>query len=95
MRRITSRRFAAAILGSLLMFGCAPGQGIALESGLHAAQRAKDAEAQILKTSICAMSIGAYYRINSDLERRALDALCGDLDGALASAEDLNAAAGK
>ncbi len=95
MRRFTSTRLAAAVLGGIFLLGCAPSQRLAMEGGLQAAQRVKDTEARILKTSICAMSIGAYYRINSNLERRALDALCGDLDGALASMEDLNAAAGK
>jgi hypothetical protein len=95
MRRSTSARLAGAFLGGFLMFGCTPGQRFAVDGGLEAAKRVKDAEAQVLKVSICAMSIGAYYRINSDLERRALDALCGDLDAALASAPDLNTAAAK
>ena len=81
MRRFTSARLAGAVLGSVLLLGCAPGQRLAVEDGLQAAQWAKDAEAQVLKASICAMSIGAYYRINRELERRALDVLCGRLDG--------------
>ena len=81
MLHFMSARLAGALLGGFLMFGCAPGQRLVMEDGLQAAQRAKDAEAQVLKASICAMSIGAYYRINRGLERRALDVLCGRLDG--------------
>ncbi len=31
----------------------------------------------MLKASVCAMSIGAYHRVNNPAERRALDVLCG------------------
>ncbi len=92
MRRLTSARLIAMVLASAFIVGCAPGQQLAVVGGMQAAQRAKDAEAQVLKASVCAMSIGAYYRINSELERRALDALCGGLDGALASVDDLTTA---
>ena len=94
MQGLTSARLAGAIFGAALVFGCTPGQRLALDGGLARAQGAKDAEAKVLRTSICAMSIGAYHRLDSDLERRALDVLCGGIDGALASADELNARRG-
>ena len=72
-----------------LLAACTPAQQVALEGGVEAAQRAKDAEGRVLKSAVCAMSIGAYHRLKSDLERRALDVLCGGIEGALSSAEDL------
>lgn len=81
MRFFSSARLAGVLLGSFLMFGCTPGQRLSVDGGLLSAQRAKDTEARVLKASVCAMSIGAYYRINREIERRALFILCGGLDG--------------
>ena len=82
-------RFASA-LGALILLGaCTPAHQLALNSGIERGQDAKDTEARLLKASVCAMSIGAYYRVNTIVERRALDVLCGGAEGALASAEAL------
>ena len=83
-------RLGALCLAALLA-ACTPAQQVALEGGMEAARRAKDAEARALKGALCAMSLGAYHRLNGDLERRALDVLCGGIQGALSSAEDLEA----
>ena len=78
-----------ALCAAALLAACTPAQQFALEGGLEGARQAKDAEARLLKSALCAMSIGAYHRLNSDLERRALDVLCGGIEGALSSAEAL------
>jgi hypothetical protein len=76
MRSIIARPAALAMFGALFLFACDPAQRIAVEDGIERAQQAKDAEARVLKASLCAMSIGAYHRINGAAERRALDVLC-------------------
>ena len=91
MRRLIPRRLGGALCAAALLAACTPAQQLALEGGLEGARQAKDAEGRVLKSAICAMSSGAYHRLNSDLERRALDVLCGGIDGALSSAEDLKA----
>ena len=90
--RISRRRIGVplALALSFVPAACTPAQQLAMDSGIQSAQQAKDSEARLLKASLCAMSIGAYHRINSDLERRALDVLCGGIDGAIFSAGALN-----
>ena len=65
------------LLGIFFVSGCTTAQKAILAQGVESARQAKDSEAAILKASVCAMSIGAYHRTNSDIERRALDVLCG------------------
>ncbi len=65
-----------SIFGAMFLFACDPSQSIAVEGGIERAQQAKDAEARVLKASLCAMSIGAYHRVNDEAEQRALDVLC-------------------
>jgi len=90
MSALKHRSAFAGALGALILLGaCTPAQQLALSSGVERGQNAKDTEAQLLKASVCAMSIGAYYRVNTMIERRALDVLCGGAEGALASAEAL------
>ncbi len=48
-----------------------------IDQGVENIRGAKDAEADLLKASVCAMSLGAYHRVNNATERRALDVLCG------------------
>ena len=90
MPRLVTR--GGALCLAALLAACTPAQQVALEGGREAARRAKDAEGRVLKNAVCAMSIGAYHRLNSDLERRALDVLCGGIEGALSSAADLEMA---
>ena len=71
------RRFAGLLLGACLMAGCTTAQKAALGQGVEAVRQAKDTEADVLKASLCAMSIGAYHRTNNVTEKRALDVLCG------------------
>ncbi len=72
------RAFAGPLLGAgFFVAACTPMQQGAVDRGVETARAAKDAEPEVLKASICAMSIGAYHRVNNATERRALDVLCG------------------
>ena len=65
------------LLAALLLAGGTGVQRAVVGQGVAHARQAKDTEAEVLKASVCAMSIGAYHRVNNDAERRALDVLCG------------------
>ncbi len=72
------RAFAGPLLGAFFLVGaCTPVQQAIVDRGVEKAHAAKDAEAEVLKASLCAMSLGAYHRVNDATERRALDVLCG------------------
>ncbi len=71
------RFLAGLLLGAFLLAACTPVQQAIVDQGVENARAAKDAEAAILKAGVCAMSIGAYHRVNDATERRALDVLCG------------------
>lgn len=70
----------ASCLSALFLTGCTAAQQAAFNQGVEHARAAKDTEAEALKAAVCAMSIGAYHRVNSDAEQRALDVLCGGAD---------------
>ena len=78
---MTTRSFRASagpLLGAVFFVAaCAPVQQAVFNQGVENIRTAKDAEAEVLKASVCAMSIGAYHRVNNATERRALDVLCG------------------
>jgi len=78
------------LLGAFLLAGCNAATGAALQQGLVAARQAKDAEAEALKVAVCAMGLGAYHRVNSEVERRALDVLCGGTWERPLTADDLD-----
>ena len=72
------RFLAGPLLGAVFFVAaCTPVQQAIVDRGVEKARAAKDAEAEVLKASLCAMSLGAYHRVNDAAERRALDALCG------------------
>ena len=72
------RAFAGPLLGAIfLLSACTPVQQAMVGQGVETIRQAKDAEAEVLKASVCAMSLGAYHRVNNATERRALDVLCG------------------
>ena len=69
---------SSPLLGAVfLVAACTPVQQAAVGQGVENIRATKDAEADILKASVCAMSVGAYHRVNTATERRALDVLCG------------------
>ena len=70
-------KLTAALAAALLLAGCTAAQKAAFTTGIEHARQAKDTEAEVLKVSLCAMSIGAYHRVNNDTEQRAIDVLCG------------------
>ena len=56
------------LLGGLLaafsLAGCTAAQRAAVGQGVEHVRQAKDTEAEALKASVCAISIGAYHRVN-------------------------------
>ena len=86
-----AKLFAGLLLGAFFLAGCTSTQQAILDQGLDAAREAKDAEAETLKATVCAMSIGAYHRVNTDEEQRALDVLCGGQWERPVTADDLRA----
>ncbi len=74
-------RLFSTVIAAALLAGCTSAQQLFVERGVFSAQSAKDAEGRVLKATVCAMSIGAYHRINTEREREALDVLCGGDEG--------------
>ncbi len=89
------RRNNIMLLGGLLavflLAGCTAAQRAVVGQGVAHARQAKDTEAEVLKASVCAMSIGAYHRVNNPAERSALDVLCGGEWERPVTADDLRA----
>ena len=87
------RRNDIMLLGGLLaafsLAGCTAAQRAAVGQGVEHVRQAKDTEAEALKASVCAISIGAYHRVNNPAERRALDVLCGGQWERPVTADDL------
>ena len=81
------------LLGGLLaafsLAGCTTAQRAAVGQGVEHVRQAKDTEAEALKASVCAISIGAYHRVNNPAERRALDVLCGGAWARPVTADDI------
>ena len=86
------------LLGGLLaafsLAGCTAAQRAAVGQGVEHVRQAKDTEAEALKASVCAVSIGAYHRVNNPAERRALDVLCGGQWERPVTADDIRALRG-
>ena len=70
-------RFICIVLLFLFLGGCTFAQKAIVGQTIEEIRSAKDTEAGVLKAGVCAISIGAYHRVNNDSERRALDVLCG------------------
>ncbi len=86
------RGFAGPLLGALLLLpACTTVQRAVVGQGVEKIRQAKDTEAEVLKAGVCAMSIGAYHRVNNATERRALDVLCGGEWARPVTADDLRA----
>lgn len=79
------------VLAAVFVSSCTTAQTAAIGQGIEAARRAKDTEAAALKVAVCAMSIGAYHRVNNDQEKRALDVLCGGTWERPITADDVRA----
>lgn len=75
----------------LVLASCTSAQKAFVGQSVEAVKQAKDAEAALLKVSVCAMSIGAYHRVNNATERQALDVLCGGDWARPVTADDVRA----
>ena len=86
------RGFAGPLLGALFLLpACTTVQRAVVGQGVEKIRQVKDTEAEVLKASVCAMSVGAYHRVNDATERRALDVLCGGEWARPVTADDLRA----
>ena len=65
----------AALL--LVLSGCTLAQKAIVGQAISIAQDSKDTEAEVLKAALCAISVGAYHRLNTASEKQAIDTLCG------------------
>lgn len=66
--------------------------GVAEEKGLTAVQQKRqynDLQAEVLKNAPCETTIGSYHRVLNDLEKQAVDVLCGGDLEAHVTAEDV------
>ena len=92
------RRNDIMLLGGLLaafsLAGCTTAQRAAVGQGVEHVRQAKDTKAEARKASVCAISIGAYHRVNNPAERRALDVLCGGQWERPVTADDIRALRG-
>ena len=61
----------------LFLGACTTGQQALLSYGVEKAKSAKDAEALLLKQSICAIGVGAKNRVLTPAERDHVEGLCG------------------
>ncbi len=91
MTNLRTGSLAGLLVGAFFLAGCTAAQQAAVGQGVDEIRRTKDLEAEVLKASVCAMSVGAYHRVNSDAERRALDVLCGGAWERPVTAEDVRA----
>ncbi len=72
----------ACALALLFLGGCTAQQAGYLESKTKQIQATHDTTAKGLILANCAMSLGAYFRLNNDVQQQALAALCGGTDEA-------------
>jgi len=62
---------------ALLLGACTTQQAAVVDLGIEKVKAANDTTAQTLIATVCGMSVGAYNRLESPLERRGVDLLCG------------------
>ncbi len=89
-----ARVIAGGLLAAFVLASCTAAQRAAVGQGVEHIRQAKDTEAEVLKASLCAMSVGAYHRVNNDAEKRAIDVLCGGEWERPVTADDLRALRG-
>ncbi len=92
--RAASQAIVGGLLVAFVLAGCTAAQKAVLDQGVEHIRQAKDTEAEVLKASLCAMGVGAYHRVNSDAEKRAVDVLCGGEWERPVTADDLRALRG-
>ena len=65
-----------ALVGLLALGACTTAQKAFVDVGIEKTQDGFDTTARVLKADTCAMSLGAYHRVNTEEEKAALDVLC-------------------
>ncbi|HDZ38624.1 MAG TPA: hypothetical protein ENH62_10115 [Marinobacter sp.] len=61
----------------LLLGACTAGQTAAVNLGIEKIKSANDTVAHVLIQDTCAMTVGAYNRLEKPTDRRGVDLLCG------------------
>ena len=73
----------------LLLGACTAGQTAAVNLGIEKVKAGNDTAAQVLIQSTCAMTVGAYNRLEKPTDRRGVDLLCGGDGEDAVTQEDL------
>ena len=71
------RNIAVAIALALLLGACSAQQAALVDLNVAKVQAAHDLTARTLIASVCAMTKGAYNRLDSPAHQRGVDLLCG------------------
>ena len=71
------RNTTIAIALALLLGACSAQQAALVDLNVAKVQAAHDLTARTLIASVCAMTKGAYNRLDSPAHRRGVDLLCG------------------
>ncbi len=71
------RKILLLLVAVSALCACTDQQKLALQAGQIEAQGANNSAAQVLRSAPCAMTVGAYFRTLSGLERNAVATLCG------------------
>ena len=62
---------------ALLLGACTSQQSAVIDLGVAKIRAGNDSAATTLIATICGMTVGAYYRLESPAARRGVDLLCG------------------
>ncbi len=66
-----------AVALALLLAACTTGQTTAVNLATEKIKTANDTTAETLIVTVCGMTVGAYNRLGSPMDRRGVDLLCG------------------
>ena len=77
-RALWAALMVLSIIGAgVLISGCTPQSKAAVGAAIVGAQDAADSSAAVSLKLPCAMTVGAYHRTLNDIQKAAVDVLCG------------------
>ena len=62
---------------TLVLGACTTGQGAVVQLGIEKIKTVNDNAAQVMIQSTCAMTVGAYNRLQKPTDKRGVHLLCG------------------
>ena len=77
------------VFAALLLASCTTAQRAAVNQGVKQIQDFNDGKARLIKAETCGVSLGAYFRVFTEVEQRAFDVLCGGQWERPVTADDL------